>query len=534
MSGSASANPSGLVNLAGLVSTLAPLFLGSGKQTSSTTTAPGRQVGVSGTTTSSSPDVLAALTNNVNQATANSTDSSKTDALVANIMHESALAFAPTLASGNSAGLYSTSTLSLLSGEAQARATAASSQAVLNYQTGQQQIAQQGLQTIANNNKTTSSSSDTTTLPGAASTVTMKAPAIDPVTSLLTLGGGVIANKLFSTGGYGSKALDSLGSSASDLLSSFSGSPAASTLTNFANTTGVAGATPDLGIGGGVDISASPGATFSGLDISGAPGAIFSDASLPAVGDASAGLGALGAGDLAAGGLTAADVAGGGLAAGGEGALAAGFASDAAIAGGAGAGAGIGAGLAAGVGDLASTSAGGALAAGFASDAAIAGGAGAAEGVGAAAAGSSIADFIAPALAALAWIVCTELRRQEKMSSSLYRYGLLHFNSYPEFGKYGYLLWARPLRNYIRRNPSSWVTAATAWVFNKRVNNIAASYGCKHAVWTWEGEAICATTYALSWVLGVVLIPLRRFVPAVANYFSPAHDPSIVVAGGEI
>ena len=565
---STSDQPTGLVNLASLVSSLAPIFLGSGKQTVATTTGGRSETTTTGggstsTATTTSPDILAALMGNVNTALSNASDPTKTTDLVNNIMRQAAISFAPTLGQLPASGLYNSSTINLLQSNAMNNATAASAKAVLDYQTNQQQIATQGLNTIANTTKNTTtttapSSTLSTVTPGPSETVTTKAPVISPTQTLLGLAGTVIGNKLLGSkliSGLGDKAGD-LTTSAVDAITSSLGvsnpllSTGSNALLSAVNTASAAPLTTAVDTGGvpllssgapayaipsaASSIAAPTGEAATDLALSASPGAIFSDVGGDALGAGVLGAGALSAPeDIAAlgglttggveglsGGLVGADVAGD--VAGGAGAsIAEGLGAGASVA------EGVGGGLAAGLTGAELAGSGlelggaGALAAGFASDAAIAGGAGAALGTGAAAAGGGLLESIAPLLALVAWIICTELLRQKKMSASLYRYGLVHFNSYPEFGKRGYLLWARPIRDAIRRNPDSYFTEVVATIFNLRVNNIAANAGCKFATWTYKGAAICSITYGISWTLGLLILPFYYFSSTVRNYFSP-------------
>jgi hypothetical protein len=567
---STSDQPTGLVNLASLVSSLAPIFLGSGKQTATTTTGGRSETGSTTTTTgggsttsatTTSPDILSALMGNVNTALSNASDPTKTTDLVNNIMRQAAISFAPTLGQLPASGLYNSSTINLLQNNAMANATAASTKAVLDYQTNQQQIATQGLNTLANTTKNTTtttapSSTNVTTAqtaaPSTSNTVTLKAPAVSPTQTLLGLAGTVIGNKLLGSkliSGLGDKAGD-LTTSAVDAITSSLGvsnpllSTGSNALLSAVNTASAAPLTTAVDAGGvpllssgapayaipsaASSIAAPTGEAATDLALSASPGAIFADTAGPAaLSGLSEGV-ADGAGAGLTAGLSAAELTGSGLELGGPGALAAGFASDSAIAGGAGASVaeGLGGGLAAGLTGAELASSGlelggaGALAAGFASDAAITGGAGAALGAGAAA-GGGLLEAIAPLLALVAWIICTELLRQKKMSASLYRYGLVHFNNYPEFGKRGYLLWARPIRDFIRKEPDSYFTKVVAIIFNLRVNNIAANAGCKFATWTYKGAVICSITYSVSWTLGLLILPFYYFSSTVRNYFSP-------------
>jgi hypothetical protein len=71
-----------------------------------------------------------------------STDQSKVQDLIQSTVHQAAINFAPTLAAGTAgAGLYNSSTTSMLSGVAQGQAASDAASAVLNYQQGEQNIA---------------------------------------------------------------------------------------------------------------------------------------------------------------------------------------------------------------------------------------------------------------------------------------------------------------------------------------------------------------------------------------------------------
>lgn len=480
---SSSDQPTGLVNIASLLQTLAPIFLGGGPQTS--TTSGGTTTTKASSSVGNAPDILSAILGSVNTAASNAQDTTKTDALVANIMAESARAFTPTIAAQNSAGLYNSSTLSLLSGDARARATAASSKAVLDYQTGQQQIAQQGLSTVAANNKSTTTEQATAT--PTSSTIKLQAPAINPITSLLTLGGGVLANKLLGSKtveGAGSSFLDFLGNTGSNALNAgadalgFSAPFPVGTLSAPAITPTFAADSALSASGSLIGPAATPAITASDLSLSAAPGANFlfpgEEAGAAALSGITSSTGAEGA--IGAAGLTS-SIAEGGLDLGGAGGLASGFASDAAITGGAGALGGEAA--LAGIGSLGGLELGGAgaLAAGFASDAAIAGGAGAAAGAGGIAGIGEIASTILEVLGAVVgWVVCTELVTQGKIDKKIYKYGMLHFSKYSQRSREAYWLWGSPLSSYIHRKPSSSITKVAAWVMKKRMEHIASFY----------------------------------------------------------
>lgn len=543
------------INVANLLSTLAPLFLGSGNKTTTTSGGTSTVRDSGGTTTSTSKSssdagTISSLQGVANTAGANAVDTTKTDALVADILRQSAQAFTPVIAQQSSAGLYNSSTLALLSNEARARATSASSKAVLDYQTGQQQIQTNALSNLLGATKSTTTE---TTAPATTRTVdnpsttavTVQAPAVDPMTSLLTLGGGILGNSLLKSktlgdlpGEAGSFLKSSVLNPVTDALGITQGATSlgaqssllAPTTTNAAGKTIFSSA---VGAGeeglAGVSVAADAFPTSTASLLSSGLGDTFTadSAALAALqGGTLATFGtdaAFGAASLAddftasAGSLISdnfldfssaapsafsdvASIGGSILESAGVSALASAPSIAEAL---------LGAGSAGPDANLALNVAEGAI------------GAGAAATAGAAAAGSELLPFL---LALAAWIICTELKLQGKMSSSLYRYGLLHFDSYPEFGKYGYLLWAKPVRDKIRREPNSSFTATVATIFNLRVNNIAYRRGCKHARWTLRGALICGATYSISWLLGVALIPLRAAIPTVSSYFTPTME----------
>ena len=110
-------------------------------------------------------------------------------------------------------------------------------------------------------------------------------------------------------------------------------------------------------------------------------------------------------------------------------------------------------------GDTTAYSVGGAGAAAGASDAALADAsystAATTEGVGTAAEGASWLDSIATAApeAAAAWVVCTELRAQGRLSDSLYAASALRALELSPTLMRGYHFWAIPLTRLMRRSP---------------------------------------------------------------------------------
>lgn len=147
-------------SIAQLLAALSPIFLGTGVQNQNTNQSSqgtnAQNQNTSGTTTSSaSPDVISALLAQMSQATGASQNQDAVNAIINNIIKLNAEAFTPTVGEQGSAGLYNSSTLALLSAEAQARSTAQAAQSALNYSTTEQQIAANLGGTLANATKTT-------------------------------------------------------------------------------------------------------------------------------------------------------------------------------------------------------------------------------------------------------------------------------------------------------------------------------------------------------------------------------------------
>lgn len=167
------ANP--LVSASSIISNLAPIFLGSGKTTEN-----------SSITKTSSPAALAFNQQLGDEAEENATNPSMTNAVVQNIMNQAAIAFAPTAVQQNSSGMYNTSTLQMLSAQAQGQGVAQSSAAVLNFQTQQQQLAQASA-TAGLNSTSTQTSADSK----------QTAPAINvassPIATALSYGTGALS-----------------------------------------------------------------------------------------------------------------------------------------------------------------------------------------------------------------------------------------------------------------------------------------------------------------------------------------------------
>lgn len=119
--------------------------------------------------------------------------------------------------------------------------------------------------------------------------------------------------------------------------------------------------------------------------------------------------------------------------------------------------------------------------------------------------GSTFATVLESLAAVAAWVVCTELTRQGKIPTKIYRYALRRFKTYNYWGVKGYLTWGLPLKNYVRDNPDTLVTKVIAYAFLKRAHNLALKEGCKDAKWSltgWFSSVIC---YWISVAVGVYL-----------------------------
>lgn len=468
---------SGGVDLANLIGTLSPIFLGQGAKTTSANVNPG----------------IATLLNNVNATASNNANNpNATDSIIQNIMRIAAQNFAPITAQQNSSGMYNSTVLSMLQNQAEAEATQQAALPVLNFKTQQEQIA-------------ASSASDL--LRATTGSTTKQAPSLSSTllqAGLLGLSGvtglksGISAYKAISEKGIGRATSDYLG-----ITDPATKTPAATTGTGGTTTASVDAANSGL-IADPTAANYTPGSVSTGgLDVSGgavpvssAPDA-FASATAP---DFGAGLG----NSLEASNLIAAqtpDAPSGastdeltqqnaaaeaqdpnsGLSAGEIGGVAAG-------------------GVAAGVG-------GAALAGAFGSTVEL--GAVTAVGEGAAAAeGGSLLETIGTAAAA-AWIICTELKKQGKMPARHYYYGSKVFANYWEYGKRGYYIWAIPSVRHLRRNPTSYYSKTLGVVFRARAEHLAANAGCKEANKSILGFAV---THGLWWVCAALAITVCQFV----------------------
>lgn len=408
-------SPTSLVSIADIVSKLSPMFLGSGKTTETT--------GSSGT-----PKANANLQDLIDSANSNASDPSKTADVVQNILDQAAKAFAPTLAEGNSAGIYNSTTMNLLNKQAQGAAAAQSSKAVLDYKTKQQDIAQAASGNLVNANRTV-----------AATKVT--APQINPMSALMTVGGGFALNKASKLLGV-DKVVDSSGQWLQDNV----GSPIQDALgigPAAASPAGIASMSPEAAFAGAtsapsIDLASTLGDTAAGI-----PSSLVDTSATSLIGDgASSALDTAGAiGDLAT--SASGDVAQ--------------TASSTALDG-----------LASTAGDVASS----------AGDAAT---------------------------SAAGWIVCTELVRQNRMPRRYWISGMREFLEYSDVIKRGYYLLAIPAVEHLRRHPYSRTSCFLSWLFNRRVEYLAAKAGTRGARKTVIGAGITYGLLPIGWILGTFI-----------------------------
>lgn len=140
----ATANP-----LTDLATVLQTMFLGSSKSGGESTT----------TSSSADKDVISKLQTVMDEALANAANPDAVKPVVDKIIKDATIAFAPNLAREAAGGMYNSTVKQMLSGQAAGDAASAVSTAVLNYKTGQQQIATQAGKTLVDATRTTASNS---------------------------------------------------------------------------------------------------------------------------------------------------------------------------------------------------------------------------------------------------------------------------------------------------------------------------------------------------------------------------------------
>ena len=92
-------------------------------------------------------------------------------------------------------------------------------------------------------------------------------------------------------------------------------------------------------------------------------------------------------------------------------------------------------------------------------------------------------------------IICTELRRQGKLSNVQYIYGMKDFSRYSDFHKAGYYVWAAPTVRFLRANPNHAFSKFIGYIFLQRASYIAAKYGYKRAKKSISGFLITQAIY---------------------------------------
>ena len=136
------ATQSPLVDLATVLQTM---FLGSGKNTGE----------VSSTKTGADAGVIDQLQKILGEAANNSSNPDAVKPIIDNILKQATVAFAPQLAREAAGGMFNSSVKQQLASQAAGDAAGAAAGAVLNYKTGQQQIASQVGKTLTEATKTT-------------------------------------------------------------------------------------------------------------------------------------------------------------------------------------------------------------------------------------------------------------------------------------------------------------------------------------------------------------------------------------------
>lgn len=496
--------PNTLGNITDLVSKLAPLFLGTGKTTTTSTS-------------TSSPGALAANQQLYTNAIANANNPSATDATVANILNKSAVDFAPVIGEQNAAGLYNSSTLSMLSAQAQGQAVAQSAQAVLQYQTQQEQIAAQANSAALSATKTTTGTTQT-------------APTVDPTLSILGAAGslGLNAFKTFfpdQTKAIGNAATGALKSGFNSIKNLF-GSGASDGADAVSNDAGIGigtdasggiGQVADAGdainsitsptsfssaLSGNVQL-ADAGVSDVGNSLFDSSSIIGDDAAIDASGLIDSGAAASAdtiasfggeAADFGADGVTdvGADVASGigGEVAADSASAALGLAGGISAVGGAihlagsliggDAGTGVEA-----VGDLLSPANGIADVGGAIGDA-VGGDVGQAIDV--------ITDPIGAVSDAVS-VACTALRSNGQISKNLYVASSRHFQGYHELAMEAYYKFANPLAKYIKANPNSYKTFLLQKLFSARARYILGEKNIRNFLATKLVSTCCVISY---------------------------------------
>lgn len=102
---------------------------------------------------------------------------------------------------------------------------------------------------------------------------------------------------------------------------------------------------------------------------------------------------------------------------------------------------------------------------------------------------------------AIGWIICTELYRQGRLPRRFYVHGAKEFAKYPKSRIKGYYVWAIPCVRYLRNNPKSFFSSCLERVFGARAEYLAAVAGEKSARKTVAGFLTTHLLYAFCWTL---------------------------------
>lgn len=490
-----------LVDASSVLSTLLPIFAGTGKTLS---------------TTSGSPQANANEQSIIDQATANANNPALTDQLVQNIMTQASQAFAPVVAQQQSSGMYNTTTLQMLKDNAMARATQESAKTVLDYRTNQQQIADAASKNLLAANQSKVSR-------------TAASPASTP---LALLGAGLKGVQLLKNTGALDKAKTMLGFGSNanseanlpEAPADIVGSP--DTDQAMLDAAGAGGVTSDTGggIGTGFGAGGVTGAGTSAADTAidvginaadnlntsplAAEALTMNDASLSGFGDVATNAGgAAVTPDANAASATGTDAV---TTAADTGTDASDSLASAIDTG------GTSTELAASGGTLAGAVPNAAALASGNSDAAAAVDASSSISPVGAAIGAATGDSalstaadvvtggILPAVTGKS-IVCTELVKQNKVDRRMYLLGGRDFANASETFKRGYYFYAIPAVRHLRQHPESWLSQFFAGLFTKRARWVAAKRGLIKKRKAIDGFLVYYSLHALAVVTGLLV-----------------------------
>lgn len=496
----------GVASLDTMMKLLGPMFLGSGTQVQTQTGDPEATAALRGIATSA--------TNNANNA------ESLTGDIVSRIISKNAIAFAPVVAGQKQAGMYKSTVLKQLAGEAQAASTAEASKAVLDYRSQQLGIASQANAALLGANR---------------SVATATKPMIPPLVSG-GLGVGLLGYSAYKNRKDIEEFFNFGGESTANLERSVNIIDAKDA--EF-------GADVARSAGGGLSAvgDGSEGLTFA---LSGAEGALEASDAIAAGADAfNIAGGSADVIDAASGAADVADVAGAvsdgaeGLSFALEGADAASGAVDVTNAltgaaegvdgltdafdaveffGGAGDVASTAGDAISGVTDAASGILDAASSFGPSPLSVVSAGMHLAQGdiLGAVLSFIPGGNLIKSAVSAITGggsIICTELRKQGKLSRRKYVLSMAHFKKYKPVSREAYYVWSTPVVAHLRAKPESFFSSAVRFVFNARCDYL--SNGYKAPV----GALCYGLVSATSIFCGLTILPYRKLKNKVARYF---------------